>query len=421
MPFALFFGICAINNAKAKTDSFIVCDHTTMRIAFVIPYFYPALEYGGAPRMAYEMARSLSRRGHQVTVFTTDSGGVRRITREAIEKIRDNGLEGISVRFYKNLSNALAYRHRLFFPIHFFREVASAMAGTEVVHVHDLRSLLSVATHRATGGLGIPYVISPHGGLPRLGKQSAKLVFDMLWGKAILRDAAALCAVSPLEEHDAEVAGIESGRIHLFPPAISADDYKNLPPPGKFASQWGLEGRKIALFLGRLHWIKGADILIEATSLLPDVTDFHLVIAGPDDGEKNRLKSLVIAKGLQHKVTFTGILDGTDKLSAVIDSDIVVVPSRREGFPLAVLEALASQTPVILTSACDLGDSMKEQPALTRFRSGDAHDLAKKIEAALYQPPPSQAMLEGRDFILNNFSSDALAKRAERLYKSLIS
>ena len=398
-----------------------MCDHTTMRIAFVIPYFYPALGYGGAPRMAYEMARSLSRRGHHVTVFTTDSGGERRITSEVVETIRDNGLDGIQVRFYKNLSNALAYRHRLFFPIHFFREVGSAMAGTEVVHVHDLRSLLSVASHRATRGLGIPYVISPHGGLPRLGKESAKLAFDMFWGRAILRDAAALCAVSPLEEHDAEVAGIESGRIHLLPPAINADDYTNLPPPGKFVSRWGLEGRKIALFLGRLHWIKGADILIEAMGLLRELTDLHLVIAGLDDGGENQLKSLVVAKGLEHKVTFTGFLDGADKLSAVIDSKVVVVPSRREGFPMAVLEALACQTPVILTSACDLGNWMKEQPGLTRFHSGDAYALAQKIKAALCQPAKSQAMLDGRDFILNNFSSDAMAKRAERLYESLIS
>ena len=47
-----------------------------MRIAFVIPYFYPALGYGGTPRLAYEMARVLAGHGHEITVFTTDSGPV---------------------------------------------------------------------------------------------------------------------------------------------------------------------------------------------------------------------------------------------------------------------------------------------------------------------------------------------------------
>src|SRR5206468_203743 len=45
-----------------------------MRIGFIIPYFYPAFEYGGTPRVAYEFARCLVRRGHEVTVVTTDSG-----------------------------------------------------------------------------------------------------------------------------------------------------------------------------------------------------------------------------------------------------------------------------------------------------------------------------------------------------------
>ena len=353
-------------------------------------------------------------------MFTTDAGGEKRIPEEIIENIRDNGLDGMRVFFYRNLSNSLAYQQRLFFPSRFLRECSEVMAGNEVVHIHDLRSLLSVASHRAARASGIPYVLSPHGGLQRLGKQPAKLVFDMLWGKAILRDVSALCAISPLEAHDASLFGVESRRIHQFPPGINPDEYKSLPARGKFASRWGLQDRRIVLFLGRLHWIKGADVLIEAVGLLPELEDLHLVIAGPDDGAANQLKSMVVAKRLEHRVTFTGLLDGTERLGAIIDSDILAVPSRREGFPLAVLEALASQTPVILTSACDLGDWMQDRPGLVTFQSGEAHDLAQKIKASLSQRPEPQAMLDASNFILNNFSLDALAQQAERLYQSLV-
>jgi glycosyltransferase involved in cell wall biosynthesis len=420
MPAGLFLGICANSRVKAKIDSFIMCDHTTMHIAFVIPYFYPALGYGGTPRLAYDMARALARRGHQLTVFTTDAGGESRIPKEIIEKIRDNGLDGMRISFYRNLSNSLAYRQRVFFPSRFLWESSALLAGNEVVHIHDLRSFLGVAAHHAARASGTPYVLSPHGGLKRLGKESAKLVFDTLWGKAILQHAAALCAISPLEERDAKALGIENRRIHLFPPGINADEYKTLPPRGRFASRWGLQDRRIILFLGRLHWIKGADVLIEAVGLIPKLKDLHLVIAGLDDGAESQLKSLVVAKRLENRVTFTGLLDGTDRLGALVDSEIVAIPSRREGFPLAALEALASQTPVILTSACDLGDWMQNQPGLVTFRSGDAHDLAEKIKARLCHRPEPKAMLDGSNFILNNFSLDALAQKAERLYQSLI-
>jgi glycosyltransferase involved in cell wall biosynthesis len=391
-----------------------------MRIAFVIPYFYPAMGYGGAPRLAYDMARALTKGGHQVTVLSTDTGGEKRLPDKTVQEIQNNGLDGMRVHFYKNLSNSLAYRQRLFFPMGFFREARAVLQKNEIVHIHDLRSLLAVASHGATRALGIPYVLSPHGGLLRLGKESAKRIFDALWGKAILRDTAALCAISPLEEHDAKTLGIESGRIHPFPPAINADDYRSLPPRGTFASRLGLQDRKIILFLGRLHWIKGADILIEAMTLVPELADLHLVIAGPDDGAENQLRSFVKAKGLERKVTFTGFLDATDKLSALVDSDVVVIPSRREGFPLTVLEALAAQTPVILTSACELGDWIQQQPGLISFRSEDSRDLAQKIKANLCYPPSREVMAEGRKFVINRFSLDAMAERAERLYRSLV-
>src|SRR5712691_9389400 len=147
-----------------------------MRIGFVIPYFYPAFEYGGTPRVAYEFARSLVRRGHKVTVLTTDSGGKKRIDRRAVAT-REGSLEGIEVFYYPNLSNYLAYEQRLFLPRQLFQNIHRDLFSLEVVHIHEFRSLLSVAAHSALRQLNIPYVLSPHGGLQRLGKEWLKALF----------------------------------------------------------------------------------------------------------------------------------------------------------------------------------------------------------------------------------------------------
>jgi len=398
----------------------MLCDHITVRIAFVIPYFYPAFGYGGTPRLAYEMARALSRRGHQLTVLTTDAGGADRISANDIQEAQHSGVDGMQVRYYRNLSNSLAYRHRIFFPLSLFRDIRQRLSEAEVIHVHDLRSFLSVAAHRAARALRIPYVLSPHGGLPRMGKAPAKAVFDFLWGKDILRDAAAMCVVSPLEAKDAAAAGFNLSRIHLLPAAIDPNQYGGMTGRGVFASRWGIQNRRIILFLGRLHWIKGADILIEAMSRLYGLEDAHLVIAGADDGAEDQLKSLVKLKRLEQSVTFTGFLDGTEKANALRDSSVVVLPSRREGFPITLLEALATQTPVILTSACDLGTWVQAQPGLISFRSEDVEDLSQKLTGILCAPPDPKAMEEARNFVLKEFSSDAIAARAEVLYRSLL-
>jgi glycosyltransferase involved in cell wall biosynthesis len=389
-----------------------------MRITFVIPYFYPALGYGGTPRLAYDMGRALVRRGHNVTVLTTDTGGAKRIPSDVIARIHSNGLDGLRVHFYKNLSNQLAYHQRLFLPLEFFRDIRRRLRETDIVHIHDLRSFLSAASHHAARSAGKPYVLSPHGGLQHLGKKSLKSVFDLFWGKQILRDTSALCAISPLEELDATLYGVPKQRICPFPPGIDADHYRNLPPRGEFVARWNLQGRKIVLFLGRLHWIKGADILIDAIDRLRQLPDLHLVIAGPDDGAESQLRALVRSKGLEEKVTFTGFLDDAQKLSALVDSESLVVPSRKEGFPLALLEAIACQIPVIVTSACDFGEWVHQQPGLLSFKSEDAEDLTRKLQAVLCHPKNSKALLDARSFVFDYFSLDSLAERAEHLYES---
>lgn len=392
-----------------------------MRIGFVIPYFYPALEYGGTPRVAYEFARSLVRRGHQVTVLTTDSAGQRRIQATEVATILEDGLDGIQLFYYSNLSNYLAHKQRLFFPVELFRKMRGHLSSSEIIHIHEFRSLLSVAAHAASRSLNIPYVLSPHGGLQRLGKESLKSLFDRLWGNRILKDAAAICAVSPLEEQDAAEFGIAHERIRQFPNPIDADFYGKLPQRGRFIEKWNLGNKRIILFLGRLHWIKGIDILIDSMAMIRDIPDIHLVIAGPDDGIESALRSRVIKKGMADRITFTGFLNDVQKLEALVDSELVVVPSRREGFPGAALEALAAARPVVLSSMCGIVSWIPGRAALTVFESGDAQDLARKLRGLLESGCNPADLLNARTLVLSEFSAEALAAKAEALYQSVLS
>ncbi len=391
-----------------------------MRIAFVIPYFYPALQYGGQPKSCYELARALVRRGHSVIVLTTDSAGKSRLELKSGLLIARN-VEGIDVCYYRNLSNYLAFRHRLFLPIALFRNIQRQLVGCEILHIHELRSTVTVAAYNGARVLRLPYVLSPHGGLVRHGKQLAKHLFDGLYGKSILEHACMLAAVSPREKEEARAFNVDASRIRLLPNTVFPEDYATLPPPGGFRHQWSIETKHLVLFLGRLHWIKGADLLVQAfTSLLKNHSDIHLAIAGPDDGQERKLRRMVAFNNIQSRVTFTGYLDHKEKLQALVDADVLAVPSRSEIFAITALEALLCGIPVILSSVCGFAPMPPEECGVRQFEAGNTADLAQQLRRVVFEDRIRPDIQVVRNFVSGEFSASTIAQKAESLYHEAI-
>jgi glycosyltransferase involved in cell wall biosynthesis len=383
----------------------------------VIPYFYPAWQYGGTPRAAYELARGLVDRSHSVQVLTTDSGGSIRLDTPRI--LAEPELSGISVAYYRNLSNALAHRYRLFWPPKFFKELKSRLSKTDILHIHEFRSTLSVPAFRVAHELNIPYVVSPHGGLKHLGKAALKTVFDAFWGRRMLEHAAGVFAVSEREVREASEFGTPGSRVHYAPNAIDVAPFHQLPSRLGFRSRRGLREGPMVLFLGRLHWVKGADILIQAFQHIKD-NDARLVIAGPDDGQERTLHELVDKAGLGKRVLFTGFLDGREKLEALVDCDVLVVPSRSEVFSLSAVEALMAKRPVLVSSACGLPCELKDNCGVLRFQSEDIRDLTRSLEAILSDSRFRSLAAEAPGFIKREFSANAIAERTESAYSKCI-
>ena len=391
-----------------------------MRIGFVVPYFYPAWSYGGTPRSAFELACGLVERGHQVKVLTTDSVGRARLAGDGASPLR-RSVEGIDVLYYRNLSNYLAFQQRLFWPLGFRSALPAELRGCDVIHVHEFRSVLTVSARSAAEELSLPYVLSPHGGLRRLGKAGMKRVFDWVWGRRILNSAAAVAALSPLEESEARGMGVPASKIRVIPNAVSERDYRSLPEDGIFRRRWDLEGKRIVLFLGRLHRIKGPDLLLRAfSSILSRASDAHLVLAGPDDGYGLQVRRLTEALGISARVTLTGFLEKDQKLEALVDASLTVIPSRSEMFPITALESLFAATPVLLSSACGLHPDPGTERGVLRFESENVDELATTLLRALTDPACVESAQKGREFARREFSVDAVARIAEQVYEHLV-
>jgi glycosyltransferase involved in cell wall biosynthesis len=147
-----------------------------------------------------------------------------------------------------------------------------------------------------------------------------------------------------------------------------------------------LRGKRILLFLSRIHEKKGCDLLIEAFShIAAKHPDMRLVIAGPgEDAAIAALKREVHARGIESQVVWTGMLSGAVKWAALRAAEVFVLPSHQENFGIAVVEALASATPVIITDRVNIWREIAERRAgliVKDTREGVAAGLAQWCEA----------------------------------------
>lgn len=149
-----------------------------------------------------------------------------------------------------------------------------------------------------------------------------------------LRAADAVTVVSAELAGAARAFGASQERLHLIPNGADIDFWCPGVPEAE-------PGRIVAV--GRLLPIKGFDLLIEAASTLPDARVF---IAGDGDGRRD-LESRIAARALEGRVRLLGHLDPEALRAEIRRASLFAMPSRREGMPLALIEALACGTPAV--------------------------------------------------------------------------
>ena len=196
-----------------------------------------------------------------------------------------------------------------------------------------------------------------------------------------------------------------------------AEEFEPLPDRGTFRTGIGLtDDRRFILFLSRLHFKKGLDILADAFWLIsrshPDV---DIVVAGPAGGAELAFDNKIRDYGLQDRVHTVGPIYGAAKLQAIIDSACFCLPSRQEGFSMAITEALACGVPVVITDACHF-------PEVGQADAGfivplDAKAVAEGLCRVLDDERLATEMGErGRRMVMERFTWPAIAELTLRNY-----
>ncbi len=387
-----------------------------LRILHVTPCYGDAWAYGGIPRVVFAQARGLARRGHHVTVCTTDACDRRR---RLYGSRHHRTADRVDVRVFPNVSNRLAYAQQLYLPVGLRRYLREHAGGFDIGHLHACRNLPAVLAAHALCSAKVPYVLGPNGTAPNIERRRlAKRVFDRLGGERVTRGATRMLAVSEAERMQFDRLGIPGSVVRVVPNPIDLDEFATPPDPGRFRGQAGLGDTPLVVSFGKLTPRKRTDLVVLAFARLSPAP--HLLIAGSDMGGRRLAERLVHRLALEDRVTLWGPLAGAARLDVLAAADVVVYPSEHEIFGLVPLEALLCGTPVVVAGDSGCGELVSSVGGGLVVPAGDAAALARALDEVLGAPrlwKDRAAVASGR--VRERFAIEPVCGRLESVYREI--
>jgi glycosyltransferase involved in cell wall biosynthesis len=181
-----------------------------------------------------------------------------------------------------------------------------------------------------------------------------------------------------------------------------------------------LEGKPYVLFLSRLHYKKGLDYLADAFAICATShPDLQLVVAGPDDGARGDFQQRIDRARVANQTFIVGPLYGAEKLAALRGASCFCLPSRQEGFSVAIAEAMACEVPVVVSKDCHF-------PEVAEVKAGfvvslDPQEIAQAIVQIINNRPLAVEMgRAGRELIESRFTWPRVAQQSIKAYQSAV-
>ena len=346
-------------------------------ITFVTQYFAPAWGYGGPPKILYTLAKALIKRGIKVNVVTTD----------VLDEGRNNSLkevlDNIKIFRFRTLSNYAAYKTKLIFAPQILRQAKEIIKRSDLVLFSDLRAIINWQIYSYVLKQNIPYGIFAFGEIPHGDgiKSIIKKIFDAVWVRNFIVNANWLFAQT---EHEKEMYetyfGASKEIIKFLPLPVEKLIYKPSQQKIKeFRKNWDFKmNDKIIIFVGRINYLKGIDILLKSVeNLLRNDNHIKLVIVGRDDGYLMTLLSSISPK-LSKQIIYIGSLYNKElEIVFAVSECFVITPRFYEETSMASLQALASGLPVVVTNEAEI-------PYLADYQAGCiVENNPQKIEEAV--------------------------------------
>lgn len=372
-----------------------------MRVAHLLKELDPA--YGGTVTVPLNIARWTADAGLDVEIWTADRFGWEPPAGGRITVKQRKGRDG-------------------FLEKGFYRRFADDLKTIDLLHIHNLWNPHSAHFINGCHKLGKPVLHTMHGMLmdwPMSHKRPKKLIYMKLVAARQLRRTTAVHMLNAEETRQSKNAGANF-RYFELPNGVDTSEFSQLPPRGAYRNtDPALKDKTIILSVGRLHTIKGTELLLGAFLDLANARDdIALVLAGPDEGLKPTLDAMLRGHRAADRVRLPGLVQGDLRLSLLSDADIYAHTSRHETMSMAILEAAFAGKAMLVTDRCNA-------PEIAEVDAGvvvkvDRDDIRRGLEQLLADPNRMKQRGErAHELVQERFTASVVTPKLIEHYQKL--
>lgn len=345
-------------------------------------------KHGGSAKVPYHLAKEQVKLGHEVTIFASDYQAERQQPPAGAKLVKYNTL--------------FSYKKMRVTP----SMILADWGKTDVIHLHNYRTFQNLIA--CNNEFDRPVILQAHGSCLPITSRFDKL-HSPLWRRLILNRASHFIADAEQEYPQYVKEGADPERISVIPVGIDLDEFTDLPEKQK-------NGHKTVLFLGRLDYNKGLDLLVKAFAGMKSKNTM-LHIAGVDYGYWQECLNLIQESGIKSQVKYIGNPQGEDKKRAFVEADVFAMPSRYETWGITFMEALACGTPVVLSDRSGAASLLpSECGAVTAL---DINSITNSIEHYL-SSIDTRIYRDYRRNWVKQFGWDKIANQVIKVYEGVL-
>lgn len=382
-----------------------------MKIVHVIGSYDPAK--GGPQAVIVRLAAAQAALGHSVIIVSYSDEDVNRRAAKAAETIPHFDKVQTLLLPMPDLREMLLGSRSA-------KAMAQLIRAADIVHLHGVWETNLLRASMLCRRFRVPYCICCCGMLDVWSMQQRSWKKKLALALAFRRMLDGAAFIQALNRDEIELMrplGLKPPSL-IIPNGIFLNEVEGDASGANNATLEKLPNRRFILFLSRLHYKKGLDILADAyRRIAPILPDVDLVVAGPDGGAEHDFRAQISQYGLEKRVHLVGGLYGPDKIAALKRAACFCLPSRQEGFSVAITEALACGVPVVITDACHFPEVAEAEAGVVC--AVDAEAVAAGLMQILDDPTRAVWMGEaGHKLVRDNYTWPRIAAQTIDAYQS---
>ncbi|MBN1766702.1 MAG: glycosyltransferase family 4 protein [Sedimentisphaerales bacterium] len=287
----------------------------------------------------------------------------------------------------------------------------------DIIHAHLEKPILGALL--ASLNSNVPVIVHEHGPVMRQGFSYAiyRCLFRMLH-----RQAAGFIAISPAIAQELQRRiGIDGSRITLIPNAVDTDVFTpDRSLREKFRQQFQAQEDDLVIgFVGRLNYVKGADMALDALPLLLEHSKKYRLVMVGDGPERGRLEERVRELKLSGRVHFTGFCANVAEVMQAFD--VGVMPSRQEPFGMVALEFMSMKIPLVCSGVEGLGQLVTHRQHALVLQDNTPAGICDCIHQVLTDRPLRERLIKNASELCADYSVVEYGKKVLTLYEQVLS